>query len=212
MGSSSGPGDGGGSGSSSGGPGADAAACMAPSSLPNTNFPPYVTVSSMPNACTSMQIQGFISACVQMGATGNGCGSWANSNAACAGCIAQSGDAGPNESGAILFDGSGRPISGNVPGCIALADTANGPACATQLEPLMQCVAAACGTCSDQTSFSSCEKAARASGGVCGNFSSVAEMPCAGDMAANGVAANKCGYGTQSELADVINVICGAGP
>lgn len=212
MGSSGGPDDGGNSSGSSSGAGqtADAAACMPPSNLPNTNFPPYAAVMSMTAACDSMQISGFVSSCVASGATSSGCGSWANSNPTCAGCIVQGTDAGVTETGAILFDANGKPVSGNVPGCVALTDPANGPACATQLEPLMQCVAAACGTCTDQTTFSSCEHVARGSGGVCASLSSAAAMPCAGDMGSNGVGVTKCGYGTTNELQDVINVICGA--
>ncbi|HEX8793028.1 MAG TPA: hypothetical protein VF765_18920 [Polyangiaceae bacterium] len=209
---SSGGGSGSSGGSSGAGQTADAAACMPPSSLPSTNFPQYATVAPMANACNSMQITGFISACVAQGATGMNCASWANANSTCAGCIVQGTDAGATETGAILFDANGKPVSGNVPGCVAIADPTNGPACAAQLEPLMQCVAVACGMCTDQASFSSCEQAARASGGVCGSLSSAAKMPCAGDMGSNGVGLTKCGYGTQNELQDVINVICGTGP
>jgi hypothetical protein len=216
SGSNGGPGDAG--SSSSGGHTGDAAACVAPSSVPNSSLPAYTPVVPMMNACTSMQISGFISSCVQSGTTSNGCVSWADSNATCAGCIVQGTDAGLAQTGAILFNvnpssGAMVPVSSNVPGCIALADPTNGPACAEQLEPLMQCVAEACGfACTDQTSFSSCEQAVRASGGACGNLASAAQMPCATDMASSGVGVAKCGYGTQNELQEVINVICGTGP
>jgi hypothetical protein len=205
-----------GSGSSSGaGQTADAAACV-PADVPNGNVPPYVAVVGMAKSCDMTQISGFISSCVTSGATSNGCEQWANANSTCAACIVQGTDAGPAETGAILFDtnssGMESPASANVPGCIAIADPTNGPACATQLEPLMQCVALACPMCADQTSFSNCEKAARASNGTCGGYSSMADSPCSADMASSGVAVTQCGYGTDNELVDVINVICGSGP
>lgn len=213
IGSNSGLGDGGGSGSSSGaGQSGDGGACMPPQNIPSASVPGYVPVMGMYMSCDAMQISGFISSCVAQGATGMGCAQWANANATCAGCIVQGTDAGATETGAILFNAMGAPVSGNVPGCIALADAANGPACAQQLEPVMQCVALACNTCSNQQTFAACEKAARASGGACGNYSSAADSPCAGDLGSNGVGATKCGYGTSSELQDVINVICGSGP
>jgi hypothetical protein len=183
------------------------AANIQPSSLP-----PYVAVMEMIGACTSTQISGFESACVASGATASNCSMWASANSACAGCIVQGSDAGATQTGAIIFNAMGAPVSGNVPGCVALEDSMGGPACAEVLEPVMQCVAAACGTCADQTAFSNCEKTARASGGVCGTVSAAADSPCATDLASNGVASTKCGYGSSSELTDVINVICGQGP
>lgn len=202
----------GGSGGSSGaGQTGDAGACMPPSSVPAASVPGYVAVMSMTAACNSMQIAGFISSCVATGATANGCQQWAGANSTCAGCIVQGGDAGATETGAILFNAQGQPVSGNVPGCIALTDPANGPQCAAQLEPLMQCVALACGMCTDQTSFSNCEKAAKASGGACGDYASNAQMPCAAALASGGVGVTKCGYGTPNELQNTINVICGSG-
>lgn len=203
----------GGSGSSSGaGQTGDGGACMPPQNVPSSSVPQYVPVMGMVNSCNAMQISGFISSCVAQGASGNGCAQWANANASCAGCIVQGTDAGATETGAILFGADGKPVSGNVPGCIALADPANGPACAQQLEPVMQCVALACGTCNNQQTFSACEKAARASGGACGMFSSAADSPCASALGSNGVGVTKCGYGTMNELSDVIDVICGTGP
>jgi hypothetical protein len=121
-------------------------------------------------------------------------------------------DAGATPTGAIIFNATGAPVSGNVPGCIALEDAMGGPACATALEPLMQCIAVACGTCSDQTSFSNCEHAARANGGACGSLSAAAHSPCATYLDGSGAGVSKCGYGTSNELEDVINVICGQGP
>jgi len=185
---------------------------MPASNIQANSLPPYVAVMEMIGACTSMQISGFLSACVAQGSTKSDCAMWANGSLACAGCIIQGTDAGATETGAIIFNAMGAPVSGNVPGCIALEDPMGGPACANVLEPVMQCVAAACGTCSDQTSFANCEKAARASGGICGTVSAAADSPCATYMGTNGIGVTKCGYGTSSELPDVINVICGSGP
>jgi hypothetical protein len=175
-------------------------------------LPPYVAVMEMIGACSSMQISGFVTACVASGATANSCAMWANANGSCAGCIVQGTDAGATQTGAIIFNAMGAPVSGNVPGCIALEDSMGGPACAAQLEPVMQCIAIACGSCSDQTSFTNCEKAAKASGGACGSLAASAQSPCAAELGANGVGVSKCGYGSPSELTDVINVICGTGP
>jgi hypothetical protein len=215
--SSGGPGNSSSSGSSSSSGGVsssvgDAGACMPPSSVPSSSLPPYVPVMAMMGACNSMQISEFLSNCVVQGAKEANCGMWANANSACSSCIVQGTDAGVAQTGAIIFSATGAPVSGNVPGCIALEDAMGGPACAAQLEPLMQCVAIACGNCKDQTSFSNCEKAARASGGACGSLSSAAESPCSTYLDGNGVGVSKCGYGTSNELEDVINVICGQGP
>lgn len=202
-----------GSGSSSGaGQTGVPAACMAPSSVPSGSLPAYVAVVPMMNACSSTQITGFVSSCVATGADADGCVSWANSNPTCAGCIVQGTDAGETQTGAVLFNAAGRPAGSNVPGCIALEDSTNGPACAAQLEPLMQCVAYACESCPDQTSFTDCDNAVSGNGGLCGDLASSAQMPCANDLGQNGVAATKCGYGSPSELTAVINVICGSGP
>jgi hypothetical protein len=208
----SGSGSGSSSNSSGAGAGGDGGVCMPAANVPSSSLPPYVAVAPMANSCTSMQISGFLSACVAQGATANNCSMWASANSACAGCIVQGTDAGATETGAIIFGAMGSPVSGNVPGCIALADPNGGPACATQLEPLMQCIAVACPNCGDQTSFANCEKAARASGGVCGSLSSAAQSPCATYLGSSGVGVTKCGYGTSNELVDVINVICGTGP
>jgi hypothetical protein len=106
----------------------------------------------------------------------------------------------------------GQPVSGNVPGCIALEDSNGGSACANALEPLFQCVAIECASCKSQTDFNNCEAAAKMTGGGCASYYSAADSPCGTDLAASGVGVTKCGYGTSSELPDVINVICGSGP
>jgi hypothetical protein len=76
----------------------------------------------------------------------------------------------------------------------------------------MQCLALACGNCTDQTSFNNCETAAKGNGGACGSLSSAAASPCSTYLASGGIGVTKCGYGTSSQLTDVINVICGQGP
>ena len=189
----------------------DGGACM-PSSVQTSSLPPYTPVMEMIGACTSMQISQFLSNCISQGSSANNCSMWANANGACANCIVQGTDAGATQTGAIIFTGSGAPLSGNVPGCIALSDANGGPQCAAQLEPLMQCLALACGTCSDQTSFNNCEKAAKANGGTCGSLAAAAESPCSAYLGSNGAGVTKCGYGTSSQLSDVINVVCGSGP
>lgn len=199
------------SGSSSGGS-SDAGMCTPPSSVPNTSLPTYAPVVQMTNACTSMQISGFLSSCVAQGASGSGCSSWASSNGTCAACVVQGTEAGATETGAILFNANGNPVSANVPGCIALEDSSGGPMCAAVLEPLMQCVALACASCTSQSAFSACEAATKASNGACGTYASAAQSPCANYVGTNGVGVTKCGYGTGNELADVLNVVCGAGP
>ncbi len=204
------------SGSSSGvnqagGPSGDGGACM-PSSVQTSGLPAYTPVMEMIGACTSMQISEFLSTCIASGSSENNCVMWANANSSCAGCIVQGTDAGATQTGAIIFTAMGAPLSGNVPGCIALADANGGPQCAAQLEPLMQCLALACGNCSDQTSFNNCEKAARANGGTCGSLSAAADSPCSADLGTSGVGVSKCGYGTPNQLTDVINVVCGSGP
>jgi len=204
------------SGSSSGvnqagGPSGDGGACT-PASVQTSNLPPYTPVMEMIGACTSTQISGFLSACIGSGSSANNCSMWANANGSCAGCIVQGSDAGATQTGAIIFTGSGAPLSGNVPGCIALVDANAGPQCATQLEPLMQCLALACGSCSDQTSFSNCEAASKANGGPCGSLAASAESPCSSYLGSNGLGVTKCGYNTSNQLTDVINVVCGSGP
>jgi hypothetical protein len=203
AGSSSGFGDGGGADDG----GADGGAC---SPVPVSNAPPYAAVKQMLNACSSAQISAFLAACAP--ATGYeppslwppstaDCNAWQtdSTNKTCLGCLAGN----PPNTGALLLNSSNQIIDENLPGCIALKDTTNGPACAMVLEPDLQCAHASCASCGDQTSFDTCRQATLGSGGPCNSeANSVKKSLC-----------YKVGPATMScaSTQQVINVICGAG-
>jgi hypothetical protein len=117
----------------------------------------------------------------------------------------------PVNTGATLYGAAGTIVDLNVPGCIALADPSNGPACARAFEPLMQCVDAACALWCSASDFGTCAVAATGTGAPCASYYAAITTPCATDLATNGVAYTVCGWNSNSELTDVLNVICGTG-
>jgi hypothetical protein len=108
----------------------------------------------------------------------------------------------PANTGALLLNSSNQLIDDNMPGCIALKDPTNGPACAMALEPDIQCEHASCASCGDPTSFDTCRQATLGAGGPCNSEANGVKTACFKESAAS----TSC-----ASMQDVINVICGAG-
>jgi uncharacterized membrane protein YqiK len=103
-------------------------------------------------------------------------------------------------------------IDVNVPGCLALADPANGPACAAALEPWIQCYAEACSSAecaATSATFNACITTVDASGAACYAKLAAAHQGtvCQADLGSGGFIDTKCNTSTQ-----VLNAICGTGP
>jgi hypothetical protein len=155
-----------------------------------------------------MQISQYLTACLGPSSTNQTCTAFVNastSNLTCYQCIAPQADG-----GAQLATGGFVPVPGttyvttNTPGCIAILDPTNGPACAQAYEPLVMCELAACtsGTCpTDQT----CQPRARA--GACSTEFADAQTKCAADLTDGGAGAPCLNY-TDTQI---LNVICGTG-
>lgn len=198
SGSSSGSGDDGG-GSSSGA--SDGGACPGPVS--SSMISQYATVKQTLNACSSTQISGFVQACTGMTGSMSACQSWQQANMSCLACMVGN----PANTGALLLDSSGMQIVDfNVPGCIALKDTTNGPACAKALTPDLYCDDYACGGCADQNTFNTCIGTVEGTGGSCAMYGGPVQTSCASDFGDAGVANTACG-----DISSIINVICGTG-
>jgi hypothetical protein len=180
------------------------AGCAPASSVPAADVLPYVPVRQTAGACSPPQISAFLAAC--LGTDPRGCDGWLHdsSNARCVGCL----EPRTRNSGGLLFGVSGtRAIGTNLPGCVALSDARNGPACARSLAPALQCDAFACGSrCSGQVGYVACAKTANAPGGACGAYARSVEQSCASELGDAGPGALHC-----ASDADVLNVICGSG-
>ncbi len=198
SGSSSGSGDDGG-GSSSGG--SDGGAC--PGTVSSSMISQYMTVKQTLNACSSTQISGFVSACTGSGGSQSACSAFQmnSANMACMACLIGN----PQNTGALLLSGM-QVVDINVPGCIALKDPTNGPACAQALTPDLFCDDFACGGCADQNSFNTCLGTVEGTGGACAMYGGPAQSSCANDFADAGVANTSC-----ADITSIINVICGTG-
>jgi hypothetical protein len=178
------------------------------STVPPADLPPYVTVQQQLNACSSMQISSFISACVPpSGGSPSTCKTWVQANTKCASCITPTNDAGMGQNtGAMLFDTNGNLVEYNFGGCIALIDpTSSGVACAQALDADLRCADFACASCTDQTSTDKCQSMAT-NGGACSSYHNAYHTACKTDLRADGGGSAKCGIGSQT-----LNVICGTG-
>jgi hypothetical protein len=189
----------------------DGGPCVVAPSVPAGQIPAYVNVVAQANACSSTQISEFLTACTGTTATPDACNSFQidSANGGCMACLLPSTDAGAfQNTGGVLLDYSGKQLVGvNTPGCIALADPTNGPACASGLEPLFQCETQACGSADCRTSAASVYEACLMSTETAACTSQyAASSPCTVEYADGGAAAGACATDTQ-----VLNVICGAG-
>jgi hypothetical protein len=189
----------------------DGGPCIVATSVPASEIPAYATVVAQPNACSATQISDFVTSCTGSTATPAACNSFQTSaaNGACLDCLFPATEAGATfNTGGVLLDSTGTSIVGvNLPGCIALADPTNGPACAAGLEPLFQCESQACGSADCRTSTTSVYEMCLTSTETAACSSQyAASSPCAGEYEDGGAAVGACGSDTQ-----VLNVICGAG-
>jgi hypothetical protein len=171
-----------------------------------------VTVRQQLNACSQAQITAFITACASSTATMPTCQTWFqdSTNATCAGCIEPSNGGTPTNTGATLTDAGGTSF--NVPGCVALTDATNGPACAVALAPLSECGDAACSDCLQSTTATSaelqqCYQTAEGTGGACATYYSTAASSCAIEYPADGGGAG----GSCNNVTFIVNKICGSG-
>jgi len=179
----------------------------APAPTLAVTVPPYGEVRQILNACTSAQIASFITACIPGDTTD--CTNWLDESAnyACKGCLVQQGGSGSEVTSLggvlLLVDGDSTYfVGGNKPGCEELANSATGGACATVLEPLLQCNFAACLAC-NPPQVPGCSAVADADGGACSTYVA-GTSACQGADA--GFATGPCGTDVQA-----INVICGTG-
>jgi hypothetical protein len=170
--------------------------------------PAYTTVVPQLNTCSAAVIASFITACDSATSSTTACDTWQNdsTNFGCESCLFDAGaDASAaGRAGGFLVNAAGDPIEPNLPGCVALADKTDGPACAADLEPLMQCQAFACGQCTSQNDYDNCIKAVN--GGACMTYFTPVQTSCAADLADAGALNTTCA--TDS---DIINEICGTG-
>jgi hypothetical protein len=207
----SGSSSGGSSGSSSGSM-SDAAVCTPLASVPASDVPSYAPVQQMGAACQQGQISAFITACTTATSTSTTCNNWQQdpNNSQCDACILPSDGMGDLlATGGVMVNAQGGFFSQNTPGCIALVDPTHGPACAQQLEPLLQCQYQACANCPIGTGLT-CGPIADGPGGACAQYAIPA---CATDYFPDGGTFNNaCSGGTQSEaIQAVLEVICGNG-
>jgi len=180
---------------------------MPPTTVPSSELVPYTTVQQQLNACTSMEISAFISACVPPGGNPSTCANWTPSNARCAACVMPTNDAGIGQNtGAMLFDVRGNLVDYNYGGCVALIDpSSNGLTCAQTLDTYVQCIDFACESCTDQMSTDACQSMAT-KGGACSSYNDAYHTPCKVDLGVDGGGITKCSTGSQT-----IDVICGTG-
>lgn len=189
----------------------DGGPCVILTSVPASSVPAYAAVVQQQGACTTAQIGDFVDACTSGSAMPGPCNDFQTSasNAGCMACLIPSRDGGAStNTGGVLLDVTGTLIVGpNTPGCIALADPTNGPACAAGLEPLFQCETVACGSADCRTSATSVYQQCLATSekGACAS-QYAASSPCASEYTDGGAAVGACATDTQ-----ILNVICGAG-
>lgn len=190
----------------------DGGPCLVATSVPMSQAPGYVSVHQQLNACSSTQLTTFVSACVATTAMPDACNTFQTdtANKGCMGCLfpGTPGSATEN-SGGMLVDSTGTIIVAvNTPGCIALADPANGPACASAIEPLFQCEVAACGSADCRTAtasiFQSCETTSEK--GACDTYYMASQTSCTADYGDGGAAVTAC-----ATTAQVLDRICGTG-
>jgi hypothetical protein len=212
SGSSSGGSSGGSSGSgSSSGSMSDAATCAPITNVPSSDVLPYTPVKQALGSCLQAQISGFITACASATASTQSCNTWQNAanNMVCQECILPSMDGMGVNYGGALFNAQNSFFTYNLPGCVALVDPTNGPNCAAELEPQIQCENAACSACQVGTARS-CFDTVLATGGACAAYQT---PDCTSDVLPDGgTFDNECSgpSGTAATQA-VINVICGNG-
>jgi len=194
-----------GSGTGTGGSG-----CSPTASVPASGISAYVPVVRQANACSASDLSSFLASCRSGTATQAACSSLllGTAFAGCAGCLFPT----TTNAGALLFDATGKHLVGtNQPGCLALADPTNGPACAAVLEPWEQCTYAACSSAAclaSQTDYNACTTAADDPGGACySRLAAAHNAACEADMASGGVLSARC-----NTDAEVLNAICGTGP
>jgi hypothetical protein len=182
--------------------------CPTPlSSVPTGDVPPYVPALQQINACNAAQIAGYLAACVNTGATQAACTAWyqASANAVCAGCINPANTAGaPSNAGAVVTVSGQQYL--NIPGCIALADPTNGPACAGALQPSFECQDVACADCVGASSTLQLQCYTSATSGACASYTTSADSLCATDFATD------AGAGIECESPQfIVNEFCGTG-
>jgi hypothetical protein len=170
-----------------------------------------VPVVQTKGACSATDISGYITACEQMTSTNTGCQNWFTSApAGCTACLEPANDAGMGtNTGGLLTDYSSMfNLGGNAPGCVALVDPTNGPACAAKYAPWIQCLAnSGCYTCTTNADFQTCGGKIVGMGGACAAEYSAFRTACATDLADGGAFMG----GACSDDTQVLSVICGNG-
>jgi len=186
-------------------------------------------VVSMPNACTSVQIQDFVTACVLSStSTMVACQTFFAVDAgACDSCLATSLVTDSKWTWAYCETSNG-PCWFNTGGCtdIAIGDTSKETAaggagsCGDAVSALDGCEELYCSSCVKAADFAACVADTTASGSACTSYEAAVQSttgPCAildGDAAP--AAAASCFVqmqtANQASLVSFINVFCGTGP
>jgi hypothetical protein len=216
--SSSGSGSSGSSGgassssSSGGSSGGDGGTCTPLAVVPGSVVVPYTPVQQMLNACLQQQITGFITACTSSTASQQSCMNWQNdpNNSGCLACLIPSDSTGmATGAGALLIDAQQGFFTSNVPGCLALIDPTNGPKCAAEYEPQLQCAYYGCAGCA-ASAFNKCITAITTGTGACASYT----IPdCSKDVFPDGGTYNNACSGPtdMATTQAVLTVICGGG-
>ncbi len=192
-------------------PPGDGGPCIVATSVPASQVPGYSTVTPHVGACSPTQLSTFVSSCFSA-SSGTACAGFQtdSSNTGCMSCLFPGTHGGPPaNTGGVLLDSTGAIIVAvNIPGCVALADPAQGPACAAALEPLFQCEVLACGSAdcrnASADTFQACETSAEK--GACMSQYSSSQTACTADYSDGGAAVTAC-----ATAAQVLDRICGSG-
>jgi hypothetical protein len=130
---------------------------------------------------------------------------------ACLACLLPGiadGGAGINTGGLLTDYSIMLNLGGNAPGCVALVDPTNGPACAAKYEPWIQClVNSGCYTCMTGSAFKFCSGIVNGNGGVCASEYTAFQGACSADLADGGA----FNGGACTDQTQILSVICGNG-
>ncbi len=181
--------------------------CSPDADIPDAEVLAYAPVAPHLGACSPTVLAAYIAACYSSGSTENECEAWYADagNESCIECLIPTDSAGtPTDTGALLVDRGGDAWTANFPGCFALVDPTNGPACAGVLEPQQQCEFQACGACATVSASNACFDDVGAAGAACSGYDLT---PCSAFVSDAGFTVAAC---ATPEAA--INTICGTGP
>jgi hypothetical protein len=172
-------------------------------------FAPKFVPPSMLSVCTSNQIQGYYTACIDANHTTMQCNAFrsAPANASCIACLIT--PFGSSAYGATMAWHNGDSLVSNVAGCVATIDGDESPtSCAAKFQAWVSCQISACMHC-DPGHYLECQMPAAT--GACGAYEAAAQCeldgkysPCHGSFQANFLSfgAVFCGAGSSDASTD----------